>query len=474
MSEAKKLFSLRNDSRKKLADSSAKRERENERVRETMAAKSHVISGCYERFVLGHEARLSISDEVEKETNQGNGKWTQKFAVKAHQGPVKCVKAKGGLIVSGGDDDCVRIYDLVNGKDLGTLVEHEGTVSCLDMFMPEGAKRPSHLFSGGVDGLVNVWRVKDFKLMSKLRGHKKAVKALGVHSSGKLALSCDQDSNMCMWNLIKGRVTYKSKLETPIEELLLSQVDNKYVGRTRNSIVVRDLENPEINSTLEMDGKSIVSFCYPGTNYVLSGSANGMVGLWDLRTSGKCQEFKAHNIRVKGLAVPYDLPGNLGHEELLPNYFVSASSDGDLKLWDSRKIGTGTTSEPLAVTQMRVRLTCLCAKVGTSTNHHSKEGQSASNHQHPTESKQKDKNRAKELVAQKAQVSPSPKQDAQNASNASVSAADTVDPGTQSKSTFIVKPKQKKLKNQSYKQKQKKLQQKLKRLQDKDKPSEFD
>ena len=54
----------------------------------------------------------------------------------------------------------MRIYDLVNGKDLGTLVQHEGSVTCLDMFMAETANRPSHLFSGGVDGLINVWRVK--------------------------------------------------------------------------------------------------------------------------------------------------------------------------------------------------------------------------------------------------------------------------------------------------------------------------
>ena len=120
------------------------------------ASKSHVISGCYERFVLGHEVR----QEPGREEGGERFRWSQRFAVKAHQGPVKCVKAKGGLIVSGGDDDCVRIYDLINGKDLGTLVQHEGSVTCLDMFQPEGAARPSHLFSGGVDGLINVWRVK--------------------------------------------------------------------------------------------------------------------------------------------------------------------------------------------------------------------------------------------------------------------------------------------------------------------------
>ena len=70
-----------------------------------MATQSDVVIGCYERFVLGHEA-VAIkgelggkkSDEKSQETDLGATDdkkaffWTQRFAVKAHQGPVKCIK----------------------------------------------------------------------------------------------------------------------------------------------------------------------------------------------------------------------------------------------------------------------------------------------------------------------------------------------------------------------------------------------
>ena len=55
----------------------------------TGATKSQIISGCYERFVLGHEAAPSGSDDPDAAAAFS---WTQRFAVKAHQGPVKCVK----------------------------------------------------------------------------------------------------------------------------------------------------------------------------------------------------------------------------------------------------------------------------------------------------------------------------------------------------------------------------------------------
>ena len=120
-------------------------------------AKVNIISGCYERFVLGHELK-----QIDKEEGQGPKSIhiRQQFAVKAHQGPVRCVRAKGGLLASGGDDDCVRVYDLVHGKDLGTLVKHEGTVTSLDIYRNHESERPTHLFSAGVDGNVNVWKIK--------------------------------------------------------------------------------------------------------------------------------------------------------------------------------------------------------------------------------------------------------------------------------------------------------------------------
>ena len=277
-------------------------------------------------------------------------------------------QSKGGLIVSGGDDDCVRMYDLVNGKDLGTLVEHEGSVTCLDMYGPAGAARPTHLFSGGSDGLVNVWRVKDFKILSRLRGHKRGVKSLAVHQSGKLALSCDEDTNLCMWNLVKGRVSYKNKLGSALEEIALGRGHNRYLGRMRSELVVRDLEDPEVDSVLHPgQGKVLQSMCYPGSNYAYSGCADGTVQLWDLRTSARSHELKAHARRVKGIAVPMDLAGN---ESAGPsgfqNYFVSASSEGDLKIWDARMLSEdGEKAEPLGVRQLGVRLTCLCAKEGS-------------------------------------------------------------------------------------------------------------
>ena len=213
---------------------------------------------------------------------------------------------------------------------------------------------------------------QDFKIMSKLRGHKGGLKSIAVHSSGKLALSMDAETNLCMWNLIKGRLTYRNRLNTQIEDILLSRVDNKYCCRAKNAVFVRNLERPEVNAELRVTAASksaqVLSMCYPGANYVLAGNSEGKVCCFDLRAKAKAFEVRAHGRRVKGLAVPGDLQLGLGSAEggEAPTCFVSASSEGDLKLWDARKMATEGGAEDLAsalgVRQLGVRVTCLCAK----------------------------------------------------------------------------------------------------------------
>ena len=73
----------------------------------TPSTRSHVISGCYERFVLGHEACEAPrggdasgngTEGGQQEGGESTLAWTQRFAVKAHQGPVKCVQVSSGPV----------------------------------------------------------------------------------------------------------------------------------------------------------------------------------------------------------------------------------------------------------------------------------------------------------------------------------------------------------------------------------------
>ena len=80
------------------------------------------------------------------------------FAYTPHQGSVRALAMPnqggkaGQLLVSGGVDEHIRMYDLRRRAEAGELLYHKGTITCL------GFVGSSHLLSGSDDGTVCIWR----------------------------------------------------------------------------------------------------------------------------------------------------------------------------------------------------------------------------------------------------------------------------------------------------------------------------
>jgi len=86
------------------------------------------------------------------------------------------MRSKGGdLLVTGGDDEQIHIFDLSKGKELGVLQQHKGTITALQFH------KKSHLLSGSADNTICIWRTSDWACIHVLGGHKAAVTDLSIH-----------------------------------------------------------------------------------------------------------------------------------------------------------------------------------------------------------------------------------------------------------------------------------------------------
>ena len=72
----------------------------------------------------------------------------------------------GARIVSGSDDQTVRVWDAASGAELLVLRGHEGPVYAA-AFSPDGAR----IVSGSGDGTVRVWDAASGAEQLVLRGH---------------------------------------------------------------------------------------------------------------------------------------------------------------------------------------------------------------------------------------------------------------------------------------------------------------
>lgn len=115
-----------------------------------------------------------------------------------------------------------RIYNLRRKREIGVLLEHTDEITCL-AFIGKG-----FLLSGGADSTICIWRTSDWLCLHKLGGHKAAVTSIAPHPTGKLALSTGKDRTLRLWDLVKGRIAFITRLDEVGEKVFWSPDAERY------------------------------------------------------------------------------------------------------------------------------------------------------------------------------------------------------------------------------------------------------
>ena len=70
----------------------------------------------------------------------------------------------------------------------------------------------SHLISASEDGTIAIFHARDWVVLRVLKGHKGRINSIGIHPSGKVALSVGVDKTLRMWDLMRGKGSASTKL----------------------------------------------------------------------------------------------------------------------------------------------------------------------------------------------------------------------------------------------------------------------
>lgn len=190
-----------------------------------------MVLGTYERYLVGYRLmRGRKGDEF---------KMKQSFTEEAHNGSIKCVATSDRYLVSGGTDESIRIFDLTTHQDVGTLMQQEGTITCLAFVDND------FLLSGSEDGTICVWDVKNWTCAKTLKGHKKALCSLSVHPTGGLALSISKDKSIRTWDLVKGRCAFVHNMKEIGNKIQWSPSKKHFVVTFDRRIDVYDITKAE-------------------------------------------------------------------------------------------------------------------------------------------------------------------------------------------------------------------------------------
>lgn len=137
----------------------------------------------------------------------------------------------------------MHIYDLRGNKDLGFLMNpSEGAVTCVQLYTPPGHTNPTNLLSGSNDGTIHVWSAGGgWEHMKPLRGHRSTVHSLSVHPTGTLALSVAHDQHLRLWDLVKGRCSYQTKLDAEADIVRFGSLGTDYAIAAGGKVAVHSV-----------------------------------------------------------------------------------------------------------------------------------------------------------------------------------------------------------------------------------------
>ncbi|HUI25025.1 MAG TPA: serine/threonine-protein kinase [Candidatus Kryptonia bacterium] len=307
--------------------------------------------------------------------------------LEGHQHHVSAVyvTADGQWAVTGGWDETVRLWELTTARCIRTFVGHPSLVTAVHMLAE--ARR---VLSGSWDRTLRLWDMDSGRCLRTFEGHRGMVTSVHLLAGGRRALSASWDMSLRLWQTPEATTPEVCRLRAsrpvtyaavaPQRTLIATQpIDliaeaNQAIGDARYGAALealhavrarngdgdtsaareawrrlsRHCERTALHAArpaaalTEPDAVCAAALSSSG-RWVVSGSRDGSVRLWDPSTSQCVQTWDGHTDRVTCVQLSAD-----------EHTMLSGSADRTVRLWDvdagfCQRIFTGHTSLVTAV-----------------------------------------------------------------------------------------------------------------------------
>ena len=266
------------------------------------------------------------------------------------------------MLISGGKDGNIKLWNLVTGELLDTLSGHSSSVESVAT-SPDGQL----LYSGSGDSTIKLWKLNTRELLHTFTGHTSSVSSVATSPDGKIIASGSYDKSIKLWDVttrkpirtlqgvssLVSSITFSSRthqkilaagvqdgqvlqwdLNTDLPPTTLlwnhSRVESVTISPDCNTLIIGDSEGLIKILNLYM---GVVFSSFPGNQgsvLAVAVSRDGKklltagdeVRLWDLDSRKLIETFSEHSSKV--CAVAFSAKGE---------NFVSSSQDGTIKVW---------------------------------------------------------------------------------------------------------------------------------------------
>ena len=235
------------------------------------------------------------------------------LTLNGHRGGVECMMLRDGTLISGSEDDTIKIWNLSSGKALQTLNGHQAAITCITTL-------DNNLISGSEDDTIKIWNLSTGKELLTLSEDQGVITCM-VTLDGKLIVGL-RNGAIKIWDHNTGQ-----KLQTLSEHqgviTCMTNLDDKLIVGLRNG-TIKILDQRTGKELQMLSGHQSAITCMTTLDgKLIVGLRNGRIKIWDLSTGRERQTLNGHRSAITCMMT---LDGNL----------IAGLEDGEIKIWDLR------------------------------------------------------------------------------------------------------------------------------------------
>jgi WD40 repeat protein len=237
------------------------------------------------------------------------------------------ISPNGKYIVSGSDDETIKLWDINTGELLRSFEGHTDEVWSATI-SPNG----KYIVSASGDETIKLWDIKTGRLIRRFKGHVEPIQVVAITKNGKYIISGSNDKTIKLWNIKNGRLVMSFEgHKGPVRSVTITP-NRKYIvsGSWDDTIKLWNINTGKLIKSFKGHKDDVSSVAItPNGKYIVSGSSDNTIKLWNIKTGRWIRSFKGHTNSVWSVAIT-------------PNgkNIVSGRFDNTIKLWDinTRKI----------------------------------------------------------------------------------------------------------------------------------------
>lgn len=246
--------------------------------------------------------------------------------IQGHKQAISSVKFSpyGEVLASSSNDRSVRLWNSDTGKHITSLLGHELGISDV-AWSPDGYR----IATASDDTNVNIWDPR-VGLIKTLKGHTNYVMCVNFHPNGNLLATGSFDNTARIWNIDSGVCLHR--LSAHDEMVVSSHFDPKgtqlVTAGFDGFVRVWDVESGSLLHNFVVSEKKPVCFARwsPNGKYILVGSFDGTWKLLNAKTGQPARTYTGHHFNDYCIFASFLLSGG--------KWIVSGSADKTVCIWD--------------------------------------------------------------------------------------------------------------------------------------------